>query len=92
MMRRAGTGRRRGNAKDHPLTGASVTRGDNDLDRISKEANRTTYGLAGSVWTHDLSIAYQMVRKIKAGTVGVNMLGSIDLTLLLVIQAVRLGQ
>jgi phenylacetaldehyde dehydrogenase len=51
---------------------------DDDLDRIAKEANRTTYGLAGSVWTRDLSIAHQMVRKIKAGMIGVNMHGSID--------------
>ena len=51
---------------------------DDDLDRIAKEANRTTYGLAGSVWTRDLSIAHQMVRKIRAGMVGVNMHGSID--------------
>ena len=51
---------------------------DDDLDRIAKEANRTTYGLAGSIWTRDLSIAHQMVRKIKAGMVGVNMHGSID--------------
>jgi phenylacetaldehyde dehydrogenase len=35
-------------------------------------------GLAGSVWTRDLSLAHQMVRKIKAGMVGVNMHGSID--------------
>jgi phenylacetaldehyde dehydrogenase len=51
---------------------------DDDLDRIAKEANRTIYGLAGSVWTRDLSIAHQMVRKIRAGTIGVNMHGSID--------------
>jgi phenylacetaldehyde dehydrogenase len=36
------------------------------------------YGLAGSVWTRDLSLAHQMVRKIKAGMIGVNMHGSID--------------
>jgi phenylacetaldehyde dehydrogenase len=51
---------------------------DDGLDHIAKEANRTTYGLAGSVWTRDLSIAHQMVRKIRAGTIGVNMHGSID--------------
>jgi phenylacetaldehyde dehydrogenase len=51
---------------------------DDDLDRIAKEANRTTYGLAGSVWTRDLSIAHQMVRKIRAGSIGVNMHTSID--------------
>jgi phenylacetaldehyde dehydrogenase len=51
---------------------------DDDLDEIAKEANRTMYGLAGSVWTRDLSIAHQMVRKIRAGTVGVNVHSSID--------------
>jgi phenylacetaldehyde dehydrogenase len=51
---------------------------DDDLDRIAKEANQTMYGLAGSIWTRDLSLAHQMVRKIKAGMVGVNMHGSID--------------
>ena len=51
---------------------------DDDLDAIAKEANRTMYGLAGSVWTRDLSIAHQMVRKIRAGTVGVNVHSSID--------------
>ncbi len=56
----------------------AMTFDDDDLDRIAKEANRTTNGLAGSVWTRDLSIAHQMVRKIKAGMIGVNMHGSID--------------
>jgi phenylacetaldehyde dehydrogenase len=51
---------------------------DDDLDRIAKEANRTMYGLAGSVWTRDLSISHQMVRKIRAGTIGVNIHSSID--------------
>jgi phenylacetaldehyde dehydrogenase len=51
---------------------------DDDLDRIATEANRTTYGLAGSVWTRDLSIAHRMVRKIRAGSIGVNMHTSID--------------
>jgi phenylacetaldehyde dehydrogenase len=51
---------------------------DSDLDEIAKEANRTMYGLAGSIWTRDLSIAHRMVRKIRAGTVGVNIHSSID--------------
>jgi phenylacetaldehyde dehydrogenase len=51
---------------------------EDDLDEIAKEANRTMYGLAGSVWTRDLSIAHQMVRKIKAGMIGVNVHSSID--------------
>ncbi|MGI4797871.1 MAG: aldehyde dehydrogenase family protein, partial [Janthinobacterium lividum] len=45
---------------------------DDDLDRIAKEANDTMYGLAGSVWTRDLSIAHKMARRIKAGTVWIN--------------------
>jgi phenylacetaldehyde dehydrogenase len=51
---------------------------DDDLDRIAKEANNTIYGLAGSVWTRDLSTAHKMVRRIRAGTVGVNMHGMLD--------------
>ncbi|OFW09413.1 MAG: betaine-aldehyde dehydrogenase [Acidobacteria bacterium RIFCSPLOWO2_02_FULL_59_13] len=51
---------------------------DEDLDRIAREANRTMYGLAGSVWTRDLSTAHKMVQRIRAGTVGVNVHGSLD--------------
>ena len=45
---------------------------DADLDRVAKEANSTTFGLAASVWTRDLSTAHKMARKIKAGTVWLN--------------------
>jgi phenylacetaldehyde dehydrogenase len=51
---------------------------DDDLDRIAKEANDTIYGLAGSIWTRDLGTAHKMARRIRAGTVGVNMHGSLD--------------
>ncbi len=51
---------------------------DDDLDRIAKEANDTIYGLAGSVWTRDLGTAHKMARRIRAGTIGVNMHGSLD--------------
>jgi phenylacetaldehyde dehydrogenase len=51
---------------------------DDDLDRIAKDANDTIYGLAGSVWTRDLGTAHKMVRRIRAGTIGVNMHGSLD--------------
>ncbi|MEY4357553.1 MAG: hypothetical protein RL469_879 [Pseudomonadota bacterium] len=54
------------------------TFGDNDLDRIAREANSTIYGLSGSVWTRDLGIAMQMVRKIDSGQVSVNMHAAID--------------
>jgi phenylacetaldehyde dehydrogenase len=54
---------------------------DDDLDRIAKEANDTIYGLAGSVWTRDLGVAHKMVRRIRAGRIGVNTHGSLDAAL-----------
>jgi phenylacetaldehyde dehydrogenase len=45
---------------------------DEDLDRIAKVANDTTYGLSAYIWTRDVSIAHKLARKIKAGTVQVN--------------------
>jgi phenylacetaldehyde dehydrogenase len=54
------------------------TFGDDDLDSVARAANSTIYGLSGSVWTRDLGIAMQMVRKIDAGQVSVNMHAAID--------------
>ncbi|MBM4216476.1 MAG: aldehyde dehydrogenase family protein [Gammaproteobacteria bacterium] len=51
---------------------------DGDLDAIARAANSTIYGLSGSVWTRDLGTAMQMVRKIDAGQVSVNMHAAID--------------
>ena len=45
---------------------------DSDLDRIAADANNTSFGLAASVWTRDLSTAHKMARRIQAGTVWVN--------------------
>jgi phenylacetaldehyde dehydrogenase len=45
---------------------------DSDLDRIAKEANNTEYGLAASIWTRDLGIAHKLARKLKAGSVWIN--------------------
>jgi phenylacetaldehyde dehydrogenase len=45
---------------------------DADLDRVAREANNTTFGLAASVWTRDLSTAHKMARRLKAGTVWIN--------------------
>jgi phenylacetaldehyde dehydrogenase len=45
---------------------------DDDLDRIAKVANDTTYGLSAYIWTRDLGIAHKLARKIKAGTVQIN--------------------
>ncbi|WP_137389627.1 aldehyde dehydrogenase family protein [Rhodoligotrophos defluvii] len=54
---------------------------DDDLDRIAKQANDTIYGLAGSIWTRDLSIAHKMARRIRAGRIGINIHGSVDAAL-----------
>ncbi|MGF7161974.1 phenylacetaldehyde dehydrogenase [Rhodoligotrophos appendicifer] len=51
---------------------------DDDLDRIAKQANDSIYGLAGSIWTRDLSTAHKMARRIRAGRIGVNVHGSTD--------------
>lgn len=43
-------------------------------------ANGTDYGLAGGVWTADLSRAHRMVREMRTGVVHVNTYGGPDMT------------
>jgi len=45
---------------------------DDGFDAIVKEANNSIYGLAGSVFTRDVSRAHKVAKKLKAGTIGVN--------------------
>jgi phenylacetaldehyde dehydrogenase len=45
---------------------------DADLERISRQANDTMYGLAASVWTKDISKAHKMAGLLRAGTVWLN--------------------
>ena len=45
---------------------------DDDLDRIAKQGNATEYGLAASIWTRDIGIAHKLSRKLKAGSVWIN--------------------
>jgi len=45
---------------------------------LAEEANRTTYGLAASVWTRNLGTAHKMARRLRAGSIGVNMHGTLD--------------
>jgi phenylacetaldehyde dehydrogenase len=45
---------------------------DADLEDIARRANETTYGLAASVWTRDISKANKLAKRIRAGTVWIN--------------------
>jgi phenylacetaldehyde dehydrogenase len=45
---------------------------DADLEDIARKANNTTYGLAASVWTRDISKANKLAKRIRAGTVWIN--------------------
>ncbi|WP_299026395.1 aldehyde dehydrogenase [uncultured Sulfitobacter sp.] len=50
-----------------------------EADAIT-QANATDYGLAGGVWTADLSRAHRMVRELRTGVVHVNTYGGPDVT------------
>ncbi|MGD0364757.1 MAG: aldehyde dehydrogenase family protein [Bryobacteraceae bacterium] len=42
------------------------------LDEVVARANRTTYGLAAAVWTHDITKAHAIADGVRAGTVWVS--------------------
>jgi len=48
-----------------------------DLDEAVAIANSTIFGLAGAVWTQDVSKALRLARRIKSGTVWVNCYGKL---------------
>ena len=54
------------------------TFGDSDLDAVADEANNTIYGLSGSVWTKDISVAHRMAAKIDSGQVSINCHAAVD--------------
>ena len=43
-------------------------------------ANGTIYGLAAAVWTHNLTRAHRLARRLRAGTVAINTVDAIDVT------------
>ena len=45
---------------------------DDDLERLARQGNATEYGLAASIWTRDIGVAHKLARKLKAGSVWIN--------------------
>lgn len=43
-----------------------------DLDELATLANDTVYGLSANIWTRDISSAYRLAKKVRAGTVTIN--------------------
>ena len=58
-----------------PVLGVTSFTTDDDAVRI---ANATVYGLAGAVWTSNLSRAHRMVRDVRTGVMHVNTYGGAD--------------
>ena len=58
-----------------PVLGVTPFTTDDEAVRI---ANATVYGLAGAVWTSNLSRAHRMVRSVRTGVMHVNTYGGAD--------------
>jgi len=52
-----------------------------DIDELASLGNATQYGLSSSIFTRDLSNAHRLARRLKAGTVRVNVAGGVDVAL-----------
>ncbi len=48
------------------------------IEEVTEQANKTTFGLSGAVWTRDIKKAHKLAAQIKAGTVWVNCYNVLD--------------
>jgi phenylacetaldehyde dehydrogenase len=54
---------------------------DEELDRIARVANDTSYGLSAYIWTRNVSVARKLAARIKAGSISVNGGAGMDFTM-----------
>jgi acyl-CoA reductase-like NAD-dependent aldehyde dehydrogenase len=50
----------------------------NTVEEVAEQANKTTFGLSGAVWTNDVKKAHKLAAHIKAGTIWVNCYNALD--------------
>lgn len=48
------------------------------IEEVAEQANKTTYGLSGAVWTSDIKKAHKLAAQIKAGTIWINCFNVFD--------------
>lgn len=59
-------------AREEIFGPVTVIRRWRDLDAVIAEANDTSFGLAASVWTRDMGVAFEASKRLNAGFVQVN--------------------
>lgn len=64
-----------------PVLCASRFNDKTDIEQLAALGNATQYGLSSSIFTRDLSNAHRLARRLKAGTVRVNVAGGVDVAM-----------